>query len=100
MIESLYLAAASAGFLQECIWLPPDGRPIERRFVSFKAPDVGILNNLGVSTDYAISYPATWLVGLTRHESITVSGIAYQVREVRALGDGTEHNATLTRVSL
>lgn len=98
MLESLYLAAESAGFLRECIWLPGNGQPVERHSVGFTAPEIGILDNLGMSTDYAITYPASWFVGLAKYDSVTVAGIAYQVREPRAIGDGSEYRTTLTRL--
>lgn len=97
-IEPLYQAAAAAGFLPECRWAPPDGGPVEVHPVGFSAPDEALLDGLALATDYAITYPAACFVGLDRDQPVEIDGVAYVVREVRALGDGTERRATLTRV--
>ena len=98
MLESLYQAAASAGLLQECRWQPSDGRAVEIHWVGFRAPDTGVFDGLGVNTDYAMTYPNTWFVGLARQDQLIIATHPYQVRDICALGDGSELRATLTRL--
>ena len=63
--------------------------------VDFRAPDVEVLDGLGLSSDYAIRYPADEVMLDTGHE-LVIGGVSYRVREVRAVGDGSECRATLT----
>ena len=97
-LASLYQAAAAAGLLPACRWVPPDGGSVQVHPVGFSAPDEALLDGLALGTDYAITYPAVCFVGLGRDQPVEIAGVAYVVREVRALGDGTERRATLTRV--
>lgn len=96
-IESLYDAAARSGLLQEAIWIPDLG-PVKAAWVEFRAPDVSILDGIGMSTDYAMRFPASRLAGIKQGDAVEISGAAYRVREVRAVGDGSENRATLTRL--
>ena len=57
-----------------------------------------VLDGLGLSSDYAIRYPADAVVLDTGHE-LVIGGVSYRVREVRAIGDGSECRATLTRLT-
>lgn len=98
MIERLYAAAARAGLLKEARWFPAEGAEPQTAFVDFRAPDETVLDGLGLSTDYGIRYPASALAGLASGETLTIEGQAYRVREVRAVGDGSEKRATLTKV--
>jgi hypothetical protein len=97
-LQRLYAAAARAGLLQECTWRPADGRPAEVHPVGFAAPDALRLDGLTVSTDYEMTYPQALFQGLTAREVVEIAGAAFQVREVRALGDGSERRAILTRL--
>lgn len=65
--------------------------------VLLDAPDEELLGGEVLSTEYAIRYRAGQLTGLTRGSSITVNGINYTVRQVRATDDGALMRATLTR---
>jgi len=98
MMEEIYAAAAGAGFLRQCTWLPGTGLPPVVAMVGLRMPDEPLLNNLTLSTDYAIAYPATELVGLARGEAVEIDGVQYQVREVLAVGDGSEKHATLAKL--
>jgi hypothetical protein len=98
MIERLYAAAAQAGLLKTVTWVPAEGAEPQTAFVEFRAPDETVLDGLGLSTDYAIRYPASVLVGLAQGDTVMVTGQAYRVREVRAVGDGSEKRATLSRL--
>ena len=98
MIEALYAAADHAGLLKESVWSPSNGSVSVTAKVDFRAPDETVLDGLGLATDYAIRYPASVLSELTPGEALTIDGVTYRVREIRALGDGSEKRATLTRL--
>jgi hypothetical protein len=98
MIETLYEAAANAGLLQSCTWRPSDGSAPQSRPVGFTAPDDTVLDGLSLSTEYVMTYPATSFTGLAPREAVEIGGVIYLVRDVRAVGDGSERRATLTRV--
>jgi hypothetical protein len=91
-LTTFYDAAASAGMLTEVIVA---GEPV---MCDFRAPDESVLDGLVLSTDYAIRYPASHLPSLAAGESVVIAGDSYQVREVRALADGSERRATLTKL--
>ncbi len=96
--EELYEAADRAGFLKEAIWTPAGvGVPLTVR-VGFRAPDEPVLDGLAVSTEYAITYPGFYFPDLGPEDTVEIEGVAYRVREVRAIGDGVERRATLTRL--
>ena len=97
-LQRLYAAAARAGLLKDCTWRPTDGRPAEIHPVGFAAPDTLRLDGLTLSTDYEMTYPQALFEGLAAREVVEIAGAAFQVREVRALGDGSERRATLTRL--
>ena len=94
-IETLYDAAARSGLLQQAVWGPELG-PKETTWVEFRAPESSILDGIGLSTDYAMRYPAGRLTGMKPGDTVELGGVAYRVREVRAVGDGTELRATLS----
>jgi hypothetical protein len=98
LMQTLYDAAANAGFLQTCIWHPSDGSPARTNMVGFAAPDESLLDGLTTSTEYVISYPAVIFTGLDARERVQIKGVMFQVREVRAVGDGSEMRAKLTRI--
>ena len=91
-LTAFYDAAASAGMLTE-VMVAGDTVMCE-----FRAPDESLLDGLALSTDYAIRYPASRLPNLTAGETVVIVGDHYQVREVRALAEGGEHRATLTKL--
>jgi hypothetical protein len=97
-ITTLYEAAANAGFLKNCLWRPTDGTVAQRHPVGFGAPDEPLLDGLTLSTDYVMTYPVTALVGLAAREIVEIGGSSFQVREIRAVGDGSELRATLSRL--
>ena len=98
LVEKIYLAAANVGFLKICVWQPTDGSAAQTHSVWFSAPDQEVLSGLGVSTDYGMTYPNSCFVGLKTREVVQLEGVAYQVREVMAVGDGSEVRAKLMRV--
>ena len=98
MLERLYDAAARAGLLSLATWLPEDGTDPETAWVEFRSPDETVLDGLGLSTDYAMRYPTSVFVGLVSGDLLTVNGERYRVRDIRAIGDGSEKRASLTRL--
>lgn len=97
-IEQLYAAAHAAGFLKECVWTPSIGGPPRTNMVGIAAPDETLLSGLTLSTETVMSYPASIFNGLQAGEKVTVAGVAFQVRDVKAVHDGSEMHARLTRL--
>lgn len=97
-IEEFYEAAARTGLLRDCRWQPADGSPSQTHAVGFSAPDDIVLDGLAMNTDYAITFPSSVFVGLAAREAVEISGVTYQVRDIRAVGDGSEIRAKLTRL--
>jgi len=91
MLQALYDAAARAGLLTPAVI---EGQTV---LVGFRSPDVEVLDGLGLSADYAISYPADAVVLQAGHQ-LEIGGVSFRVREVRAIGDGSECRATLMRL--
>jgi hypothetical protein len=91
-VEFLYCAAANAGMLQKAVF---DSTEV---MVDFRAPDEDVLSGLGVSRDYAIRYPLTWLPSLAAGNTLEISGQNYRVREITAIGDGSERRASLSKL--
>jgi hypothetical protein len=98
LVEQVYSAAKSAGLLHECHWQPADGSPLQTHAVGFTAPDDTVFDGLTSTTDYQMSYPASVLKGLAARDTVEIGGVIYQVRSTRAVGDGSEMRAQLTRV--
>lgn len=96
-VELCYAAAGQAGFLQPCTWHPADGRPSVTASVGVAVADTTVLDQLARSTDTTMRFPSTALVGLARGDVVDLAGVSYQVRDIRAVGDGSEQVATLTR---
>jgi hypothetical protein len=97
LVEKLYRAAANVGFLKICVWQPSAGG-FQSHPVGFYAPDRDVLSGLGVSTEFEMTYPNTCFIGLKTMDSVQIEGVTYQVREVTAVGDGSEVRAKLMRV--
>ena len=97
-VERLYAAAARARLLKPCIWRPSDGSPEQAQAVGFTAPDETVLDGLSLSTEYVMTFPASVLVGLAARETVEIDDQMFQVREIRAVGDGSERRATLSRI--
>ena len=97
LIERVYAAAANAGLTVRCRWTPA-GSPAKTQQVGISAPDDTVLDGLALNTDYAITYPASVFVGLAAREVVEIDGVTYQVRDVRAVADGSEMRAKLTRL--
>lgn len=91
-ITALYDAAAHAGLLT----LAKVGS--QENLVDFRAPDEDALNGLALSRDYSIRYPLSRLPSLVSGDAVEIGGQFYRVRELCALGDGSEMRASLTRL--
>ncbi|WP_399681336.1 hypothetical protein [Xenophilus sp.] len=98
LVEQVYAAAANAGLLRDCHWQPADGSPVQTYTVGFSAPDDTLFDGLASATDYQMSYPASAFVGLAVRDAVDIGGMIYQVRDIRAVGDGSEMRAKLTRL--
>ncbi len=91
-IEAIYDAAGRSGLLTRAII---GGTEV---MVDFRAPDEDVLDGLGVSRNHTIRYPVSRLPNLTAGNALEIAGQTYRVREVTAMGDGTEARASLTRL--
>lgn len=92
LVETLYDAAANAGLLTRAVIA---GTEV---MVDFRAPDEDVLDGLGVSRNYTIRYPVSRLPLLAAGNTLEIAGQTYRVREVTAMGNGTEARASLTRL--
>lgn len=98
LIERLYQSAANAGLTVRCRWVPAGGGPARTQQVGISAPDDTVLDGLALNTDTTITYPASVFVGLAARDTVVIGGVTYQVRDVRAVADGSEMRAKLTRL--
>lgn len=89
-VEDLYDAAQACGFLT------PVHVGATVTWCGFRAPDDTVLDGLALSRDYVIEYPASRLQ-LSPGDTVSIEGAAYTVREVRALRDGSETRALLSK---
>ena len=60
--------------------------------------DHTVLDHLTLSSDTCMTYPSSWLQGLKPGEKVLIDQRRYQVREIVAIGDGSERRATLTQL--
>ena len=98
IVEQIYASAANAGLLKDCQWRPSDGSPPQSHPVGFAAPDDTVLDGLTLSTEYVMTYPASIFVGLAQREPVVIDGVTFLVRDIRAVADGSEMRAKLTRL--
>jgi len=98
LVEQVYEAAMNAGLLKDCHWQPSGGSPAQQHPVDFSAPDDTVFDGLALNTDHAITYPSSVFVGLAAREVVEIDGVVYQVRDIRAVADGSEMRAKLTRL--
>ena len=98
LVAQIYESAANAGLLKDCLWRLSDGTPMQRHPVGFTAPDETVFDGLASITDHQMSYPASVFKGLAPRDTVEIDGVIYQVRNTRAVGDGSEMRAQLTRV--
>ena len=91
-VVTLYEAARNAGLLTAVTVV---GSPVV--YCGFRAPDETVLDGFALSRDYQLDYPAAWLT-LAVGDTVDIAGESYQVREVRAIGDGSERRASLSKL--
>lgn len=89
-VDDIYDAAARSNLLTRAVI---GGTEV---MVDFRAPDEDVLDGLGVSRNYVIRYPVSRLPLLAAGNALEIAGQTYRVREVTAMGDGTEARASLT----
>lgn len=92
IVEQIYASAANAGLLVDA---EVGGQIV---MVDFLAPDETVLDGLALSTDYTMRFPASALPDLAVGQVVSIGGTNYRVRDVRAIGDGSERRADLTRI--
>ena len=90
-VATFYEAARNAGLLTA------DTMAGTTVHCTFRAPDETVLDGFALSRDYRIDYPASWLT-LVAGDTVEIVGVTYQVREVRAIGDGSERRASLSQL--
>jgi len=98
LCQEVYAAAARQGFLQACVWLPSSGASAKTAMVDLQTHDERLLNQLTLSAETTMSYPAGALPGLQQNEVVEVGGLRYQVREILSVSDGSELRAKLTQL--
>ena len=98
LVEQVYAAATNAGLLRDCHWQPADGSPMQAHAVGFSEPDDTVFDGLASTTDHQMSYPASAFMGLAPRDTVEIGSVIYQVRDIRAVGDGSEMRAKLTRL--
>jgi len=96
-IEAIYAAAANAGLLKRAHWHPADGSAPVEAHVGFTAQDTTMLDGLALGTDLEMTFPATVFTGIAVRDAVEIGGVVYQVRDLRALGDGSERRVKLAR---
>jgi len=97
-VEQIFAAAAQAGLLRTAVWQPADGGAPQTQAVGFSAPDTTLLDGLALGTDLEMSFPVSAFVGIAVRDGVVIDGITYQVRDLRAVGDGSERRARLSRL--
>lgn len=90
--EDFYQAAARAGLLVEVV---VGGETVA---LDFRSPDETVLAGLALSADYTMRFPASVLPDLAVGATVTLGTDHYRVRSIRAIGDGTERRADLSRI--
>ena len=98
LVEQVYEAAANARLLKECVWHPSGGSAPQTATVGFTAPDETLLDGLTSSTEYVMSYPGSVFRGLAVRDTVEIGGALFQVRDIRAVGDGSEIRVKLTKL--
>lgn len=91
-IEDFYEAAGRSGLLVDA---GIDGHAVA---VDFRSPDETVLDGLALSADYTIRFPASALPSLAAGDTVSIAGSLYRVRDIRSIGDGSEHRASLSRL--
>ena len=97
-IDQFYTSAANSGLLESCLWCPSDGSPAQSHPVHFTATERPIIDGLTLNTEYWMTYPADIFQKLKAPEAVEIDDAIFLVREVRAIGDGSEMRATLTKI--
>lgn len=90
-VADLYDAAERAGMLT------PVTKGAQTVACVFRAPDETVLEGLMLSRAYELEYPTARLT-LASGDIVTINGVQYRVREVRAVRDGSECRASLERL--
>jgi hypothetical protein len=98
LVGRVYASAANAGLLKTALWQPPDGSAPQTQSVGFSAADTNLFDGLALGTDIEMSFPASVFVGIAVRDGVLIDGVRFQVRDLRAVGDGSERRARLSRL--
>ena len=90
-VELFYESARNAGLLTA---VTVAGNTVH---CAFRAPDETVLDGFALSREYQLDYPAAWLT-LAPGDTVEIAGVSYQVRDLRAIGDGSERRAFLSQL--
>lgn len=90
-IEDLYDTAQACGLLSAV--QAPSGQTV---WCGWSMPDDTLLDGLVQSAHYQLRYPASRMA-LHPGDTVTIDGKRYTVRSVRAVGDGSEMHAEVSR---
>ncbi|WP_157314566.1 hypothetical protein [Chitinibacter sp. GC72] len=96
LVERIYDSAERAGFLQHAVRLDANGQDAPAVAVAFQSPDENILDGYQRAADYRIRFPSTRFTTLNAGDTLRIANQTFRVREVRAIGDGSEREAKLS----
>ncbi len=95
MIQQIYKAAARAGLLRS-VTLISAKQASRNVWVEWRESDDSILHDLVLATEITMTFPTVELAGIRQSDLIVADGKRYQVRDVRAIHDGSETRARLS----
>lgn len=98
LAEQVYAAAAGTGLLKPCYRLTTEGHTYNKTWVGFKASDDSVLHNLAMSNETTLTYPASVFTDLKKGDRLEIERVRYQVREIRAIGDGSEMQVKVAKL--
>lgn len=97
LVEQVYRAAAKAGLLQQCTWVSQKGLR-EVRDVEFRTSDDTVFDNLVMAVETTITVPNTYFRRAQRGDLCMVDCQTYQIRDIRAIRDGSETKFKVAKV--
>lgn len=97
LVEQVYAAAAKAGLLMRCTLVSQNGLR-EVRDVEFRTTDDTVFDNLVMAVETTITVPNTYFHRAQRGDLCMVNGKTYQIRDIRAIHDGSEIKFKVAKV--
>lgn len=93
MAEDLSVFFRTAEFAHQATW------GVMTTAVLFDQPTEDILGGRAQSADYEVTLPAGEFPGINRGDTLTISGVSYQLREKpRLVGDGALKTLSVSKV--